>query len=65
MFTVVAGIGSILAGLVAIAEIIKLYDESEIPLHVCVASENLESLSKKCEISLISIYSITTHGKLN
>lgn len=52
VFTVFTATASTLAGLSAVAELIKLYDESESPPHVCVATGNIiiQPLTSDCKI---------------
>lgn len=48
ILTFIAGVVSALAGLCAIAELVKLYNDSEIPQHVCVGAANYEPLKSTC-----------------
>lgn len=48
IFTFIAGAASVLAGLCAIAELVKLYDDGEIPQHVCVGAGDYEPLKSTC-----------------
>ncbi|XP_059353604.1 uncharacterized protein LOC130686816 isoform X2 [Daphnia carinata] len=46
--TFLAGVASALAGLCAIAELIKLYNDKEIPQHVCVGAADYEPFKSTC-----------------
>lgn len=54
VFTIFTSTASILAGIVAVFELIKLYDENESPTHLCVSAT--ESLANKCKNQLTQIY---------
>jgi hypothetical protein len=50
VLTVVAAAASALAGFYAIAEQLKLYNNQEIPQHVCFGADAYESLKTDCKI---------------
>ncbi len=50
VLTVVAAAASALAGFYAIAEQLKLYNNQEIPQHVCVGADAYEPLKTDCKI---------------
>lgn len=55
VLTVFTATASTLAGLSAIAELVKLYDENESPAHVCVSASSSgldQSLDSKCKMDI-------------
>jgi len=51
VFTFVAGAASALTGFYAIAEQLKLYNNLEMPQHVCVGADAYDPLKTDCEIT--------------
>ncbi|KAI9560296.1 hypothetical protein GHT06_014311 [Daphnia sinensis] len=48
VLTFLAGVTSALAGVCAIAELVKLYNDNEIPQHVCVGATDYEPSKSNC-----------------
>ncbi len=64
VLTVVAAAASALTGFYAIAEQLKLYNNQEIPQHVCVGADAYEPLKTDCKIKTTNV-TISSHTHKN